>query len=168
MQFLQCADLLAQFLAVADDVLRRQLDIEIALFLFLALDEPRDAIQSDTPIVADDAAAPVSVGEPRQDVRTATLSDVVSVGVEYGIIVRFAIFREGFDDARVWFIAVNSKSVHNHAQPAIRHDCALQRRIGLQAHDDFVLAVDIARTVRCDGARNLGDVEYAFLSFLHK
>jgi hypothetical protein len=67
-ELLERADLLGELFAIADDVIGRHRVVEPALLLFLALDKTVDAVQRDAAIVADDAAAAVSVGQPREDV----------------------------------------------------------------------------------------------------
>ena len=51
-------------------------------------------------------------------------------------------------------------------EAAVRHDGPLERRVGLQADDDLVLAVDVAGRVGGDRAGNLRDVEHALLALL--
>src|SRR5262245_24180096 len=65
-------------------------------------------------------------------------------------------------------IPINLERIRNHAEAAIRHNGALEGRFGLKADNDFVLAIDIARTVRGNGAWNLRDVEHTFLALFHK
>ena len=62
------------------------------------LNEPIDTVERDASVVADDPATAVRIGQPGEDVRTAALADVGRVGVEYGIVVSLAVFREGLDD----------------------------------------------------------------------
>jgi hypothetical protein len=57
-------------------------------------------------------------------------------------------------------------SAFTESDTAVRHDRALQRRIGLQADDDFTVEIDVAGGVGGDGARHLRDVEHAFLALL--
>ena len=101
LQFLQRADLLGQLLAVADDLLGGRLGIERQLLLLLALDQPVDAVERHAPVVADDAAAAVGVGQPGEDVRAAARADVGGVGVEHALVVRLPVLGERLDDVRI-------------------------------------------------------------------
>ncbi len=53
-------------------------------------------------------------------------------------------------DRRVEGVAKGVQAVLDHPEAAVRHDRALQRRVGLEADDDFGVAVDVARRVRGD------------------
>ena len=125
-----------------------------------------DAVERDAAVVADDPAAAVGVGQTCEDVRAAAATDVRGVGVEDGVVVRLAILRERLDDVRIGLVAVGLERAGHHPEAAVRHDRALQRRLGLQTDDDLVLAIDVARRMRRDRAGNLRDVEHAFLAFL--
>ena len=55
----------------------------------------------------------------------------------------------------------------DHAQPAIRHDGAAERRVGLKADDDLVVAIDVTRLVRGQrGWRFDIDVQNPFVDLL--
>ena len=140
--------------------------IEAGLLLLLALDEPRHAVERDAAVVADDSAATVGVGQAGEDVRAAAAPHVGRIGVEDAVVVRLAILREGLDDVRVGLVAVRLQRGGDHPEAAVGHDRALERRVGLQPDDDFVLAVDVARRMGGDGAWNLGDVEHALAALL--
>ena len=90
-KFLERSDLLAQFLAIANDIFGRHLAVEGSFFAFLLFDQPRYAIERDAPIISDDPAAAVGVGQTCQDVRTATRPDIGSVGIEHSIVMSFPI-----------------------------------------------------------------------------
>ena len=145
LQFLERPDLFGQLLAIADDLVGRGQGIEAGLLLLLALDEARHAVERDTAVVADDPAATVGVGQAGQDVRAAAAPHVGRVGVEDAVVVRLAILGEGLDDVRVGLVAVGLERGGDHPEAAVRHDRALERRLGLQPDDDFVVAVDVAR-----------------------
>ncbi len=160
------ADLFAQFLAVADDLVGRPFEVERRLLVLLALDQPVDAVERDPAIVADDPPAAIGVGQAGQDVPAAAAADVGGVGVEHSGIVGLAIFGEDLDDLRVGLEAVRLEAVGHHLQAAVGHDRPLQRRLGLQADDDLIVLVDVAGVVRGDRARDLRDVEHALLALL--
>ncbi len=134
--------------------------------LLLVLDESRDAVERDAAVVADDPAAAVGVRQSGQHVRAAAAPDVGGVGVEDAVVVGLAVLGKGLDDVGIGLVAVGLERAGDHAEAAVRHDRALERRIGLQADDDLVVAVDVAGRVRGDGARNLRDIEHAFLALL--
>ena len=125
-----------------------------------------DAVERDAAVVADDPAAAVGVGQSGEDVRAAASPDVGRVGVEDRVVVRLAVLGECLDDVRIGLVAVRLERVGDHPEAAVRHDRALQRRVGLQTDDDLVLAVDVAGRVGGDGAGNLRDVEHALLPLL--
>ena len=166
LQFLQGPSLLGEFFAVADDLFGGRLGIERQLLLLLVLDQPVHAVERHAPVVADDPAAAVGVRQARQHVRTPALADVGGVGVEHAFVVRLPILGERLDDVRIRLVAVRLQRVQHHAEPAVRHDGALQRRLGLEPDDDFVVPVDVAGRMRRDRARDLRDVEHALLPLL--
>ena len=65
---------------------------------------------------------------------------------------------------RIRLVAVCLERAEDHPQPAVGHDGALERRFGLEADDDLVVAVDVPRRVRRDRTWYLRDVEHAFLA----
>ena len=59
------------------------------------------------------------------------------------------------------------KPAFHHAQAAIRHDGAAERRVGLQTDDDLVVAIDVTGRVRGQrGWRFDIDVQNSFSDFL--
>jgi len=82
------------------------------------------------------------------------------------LVVRLPVLGERLHHVRIRRVAVRLQRAEHHAQPAVRHDRALQRRIGLEPDDHFAIAVDVAGPVRGDRAGNLRDVEHALLAFL--
>src|SRR5262245_42571817 len=93
---------------------------------------------------------------------------VGGVCIKHGIIVSLAIFRECLYDVSVRRVAIRLEGADDHPEAAVRHDGPFQRRLSLQPHDDFILAIDIAWTVRDDGTRNLRDIEHSLASFLYE
>ena len=166
LQFLERADLLGQLLAVANHVVGGMEGVERALLFLLALDQPLDAVERDPSVVADDASAPVGVGQAGQHVRAAAPPHVGRVGVEHRVVVGLAVLAEGLHHLRVRLVAVRLQRIDDEAQAAVGHDRPLERRVGLQPDDDLVVAVDVAGGVRRDRAGYLGDVEHALAAFL--
>ena len=77
-----------------------------AFSFFLALDQPVDAVERHAPVVADDPAAAVGVGQAGQQVRAAAAADVGGIGVEDALVVGLAVLGERLDDVRVGRVAV--------------------------------------------------------------
>jgi hypothetical protein len=88
------------------------------------------------------------------------------VGVEDAVVVGLAVLGEDLADALVRLVAVGLEARRDHPPAAERHDRPLQRRVGLQADDDLVALVDVARRMRRDARRDLRDVEDALLALL--
>ena len=166
LQFLERADLLGQLLAQPDHVLGRMAVVELMPLALLVGDQEIHAVQRHPAIVADDAAAPVGIGQSGDDVRRPRLADVRRVGVEHAVVVRLAVLGEDFAQQRIGLVAVGFEAVGHHAPAAERHDRPLERRLGLQPDDQLVRLVDVARRVRQDAGRHLRDVEDALLPLL--
>ena len=82
--------------------------------------------------------------------------------------MRLAVLAEGLHHLRVGLVVVGLEGVDDQPETAVGHDCPLERRISLEANDDFVVAIDVARHVSRDRTRYLGDVEDPFLALLDK
>jgi hypothetical protein len=81
--------------------------------------------------------------------------------------VGLAVFRESLVDLGVGRKAGCLQACLDHAQAAVWKDGAFERRVGLQADDHLVVAVDIAGLVRQQRRRRLRvDGEHAFLPLL--
>ena len=131
-------------------------------------DQEIHAVQRHPAIVADDAAAPVGIGQAGDDARRPRLANVRRIGVEHAVIVRLAILGEDLTQERIGLVAVGFEAIRHHAPAAERHDRPLERRLGLQPDDQLVRLVDIARRVRHDAGRHLRDVEDALFPFLRE
>ena len=139
--------------------------VELVLLALLVGEEEVDAVERHPAIVADDAAAAVGVGQAGHDPGRACGLDVRGVGVEDAVVVGLAVLGEDLADPLVRLVAVGLEARRDHAPAAERHDRALERRVGLQADDDLVGLVDVARRVGEDARRDLRDVEDALLAF---
>ena len=53
-------------------------------------------------------------------------------------------------------------------KPPLGMMARFERRLGLKTDDDFILAIDVAGSVRGDGTWNLGDIEHPFPALLHE
>src|SRR5262249_18736048 len=76
LQRFQRPDLLAELFAVADDLLGGHRRVEAPLLLFFPLDQSGHPVQRHAPVVADDPAAAVGVGQAGEDVRAAAGPDL--------------------------------------------------------------------------------------------
>ena len=70
-QVAQRPHLLGQLLAQADDVLARPHLVDLRALGLLGLEQPVDAVQRHPPVVADDAAAAIGIGQAGDDVADA-------------------------------------------------------------------------------------------------
>ena len=125
LQFLERPDLLAEFFPVADNLFRRHGCIEAEFFLLFPFNEPGNPVKGHAPVVADDAAAPVSVGQAGEDVRAAAPPDVRRVGIEHRLIVGLPILGKCLNHVGIGLVAVSFEGIGNHAEAAIGHDGAL-------------------------------------------
>ena len=119
LQFFERANLLAEFLAVADDLLGGHHRVEAAASPLPSLDQPRDAVERHAAVVADDPPAAVGVGQPGEDVRAAAGPHVGGVGVEDALVVRLAVLGERLDDVRVRLVAVGLERVRTMRKPPL-------------------------------------------------
>ena len=121
-----------------------------ALSALRSADQPVHAVERDPAVVADDPPAAVGVGQAGDDVRRGGRPHLGRVGVEDPVVVRLAVPGEDLADGRVEAVPVRAQPVLHHAQAAVGHDRAAQRRVGLQPDDQLVLPVDVAGRVRGD------------------
>ncbi len=157
-QFVQGADLLVELLPVADHRVGGERVVQRAEFGLLGLDEAVHPVQGDAAVVADDAASAVGVGQAGDHTRAAGGPDLRGVGVEDAVVVGLPVFGEDLLHLRVELVAVGGQAVLHHPQPALGHDRPLERRVGLQPHDQLAVAVDVAGGVRGD-RRGRGGVD---------
>ena len=93
--------------------------------------------------------------------------DLRRIGVEHPFIVGLAVLGEDLVHDGVRLEARRLQPGFDHAQTAIRHDGAPERRIGLQPDDHLVVAVDVAGLVGGQRGGRLGiDVQNPFADFL--
>ena len=122
--------------------------VQICLF---ALDQVVGAVQGNAAVVTDDAAAAVGVGQTGEQTGVAGGAHPLGVGVEYALIVGLAVFAEVTLDLGIQLIAVGVQALLGHADAAVQVDHPLEGGIGLQADDDLVFLINVARgkVVRC-------------------
>ena len=91
LKLLERINLVSNLLAAAYNLLGKLLDVDAlveALFLF---DEVGRTVEGNAAVVTDDAAAAVSIGQARDDVRMACSLDIIVIGSKDTLIVRLAI-----------------------------------------------------------------------------
>ena len=142
--------------------------VQFCFLALLVLDEEIDAVEGDPAIVSNDAAAPIGIRQARDESRRSGFPDFRRIGVEHAVVVGLAILGEDLADFRIGGVAIGFEARGDHAPAAERHDRALERRVGLQADDDFIVLVDIAGLVREDAGRHLRHVEDALFAFLRE
>ena len=160
---LQRLDLVGKLLCAADLLFGGRHFAERVLVLLLLLDQTVHAVQRNTAVVADDAAAAVSVRQTGQQADMTRLADVLGVRRKYAVIVGLVIL-ELLLDFRGDLVAVLLAGVAHHAHAAERVAGALERLIGLEADDDLAVLVEVAGAERGDGDNGFGvDVAHAAL-----
>ena len=151
---LQGLDLLGDLLAQADAGLGHRAG-EVAEVLLLGLDQAVGSVERQTAVVADDAAAGVVVRKARQEAQRTERADLFGVNVEHAVVVRLAVVGEDVLHLLVHVRPVLLAGARDDVDAAERLDGALEQLVGLQAHDQFLLAVDVAGLVRGDGRDGL-------------
>ena len=154
-ELLKGADLLSELLAVADGGLVHGL-LGAGVLGLLLLDEAVDAVERDAAVVADDAAAAVGVGEAGDDVAVTARAHLGRVAVKDAGVVGLAVVRVDVHDLRVDLVAVLLARGHGHADAAVDHEGALERLLGLKAHDLLERLVDVAGGVGDDRGDEVG------------
>jgi hypothetical protein len=110
------AYLFRQLLPLADHFVGRPHIVDLPTFFLFDFEQPVDAIERHPPVIADDPAAAISVGQPGNDPGLSAAHDFRRIGVEHAVVVRLAIFSEGLMDVRIGFKAGGLKTRLDHAQ----------------------------------------------------
>ena len=155
LELFQGLDLLGHILPAADGVGVHDVIGQAVQIRLLGLDEEVRAIQGHTAVVADNAAAAISVGQAGDDVAVAGLFNVGGVYVKNAVVVGLAVF-EDFFYLGVHFAAISLQGLAHHADAAKGHNGALQGGVGLQAHNDLFFFINIARCISVDVADSGG------------
>ncbi len=97
----------------------------------------------------------------------AGLPGALRVSVKDPLVVGLAVLGEVVLDLRVQAIAVLLQGGPGHAGAAVQVDDALEGRVGLKAHDDLVLLVDVAGGKAVDAGDDVGlHIQHALPQFL--
>ena len=113
-----------KFLQSADIVLIHQLfAVQFPVF-FLFLDEFIHTVESDAPVIPDNAPAAVRIGKSRDQPRVAGGAHFVGIDVKDAVVMRGLVFEFRFDEVGQ-FVAVCFARLPRHADPAEGIDSAL-------------------------------------------
>ena len=151
---LEGLDLLGHLLAQADAGVGHRAG-ERAQILLLGLDQAVRSVEGQAAVVADDAAAGIVVGQSGEESQRAERADLLGVDVEDAVVVRLAVVGEDVAHLFVNIRAVLPAGARDDVDAAEGFDGALEELVGLQAHDQFVLTVDVAGLVGGDGRYGL-------------
>ena len=151
----QGSDLFGHLFAQADAVLGHGAG-EVAQVVGLGLNDAVDAVEGQATVVADDAAAGIVVGQARQEAQRAEFAYFFGIDVEHAVVVGLTVVGEDFLYLGVELYAVLGAGFLNDAYAAEGLDGTFQQHVGLQAHDELVLAVDVACGMRGDGRDAVG------------
>lgn len=151
---LECLDLLRDLFAQADAGVGHRAG-QAAQVLGLGFDQPVGAVEGQTAVVADDAAAGVVVGQTRQEAQRTERADLLGVDVEHAVVVRLAVVGENILNLLVHVDAVLLAGARYDVDAAEGLDGALEQLVGLQTDDQLLFFVDVAGFVRSDGRNGL-------------
>ena len=152
------ADLLLQLLAIADVVGGHDRRSGSLLGL-LVLDQVVDAVQGNTTVVADDAAAAIAIGQTGDDVSRAASTHLGGVDIEDASVVGLALEGVALDNVLVDLVAVLAGSLASDADTTVDVQRALERLVGLEANNGLLVAmgiIDVASGVAHDTRDGLG------------
>ena len=152
---LQGPDLLRDLLPQADALLVHGAVQGVQVPSFF-LHQPVDAVQGNPAVVPDDPPPAVGVRQAGEQAGVAGLPGALRVSVKDPLVVGLAVLGEVVLDLRVQAIAVLLQGGPGHPGSAVQVDDALEGRVGLKAHDDLVLPVDIAGGKAVDSGDDVG------------
>ena len=159
LEALQGVDLVGDLLALADDGVGHGAVAAVEKVGLLACDQAVDAVEGDSTVVADDAAAAVGVGQAGDDVGVAGGAHLGGVRVEDALVVGLVVLVEDLVVLVVDVEAVVLGGLLRHLDAAVGHEGTLQRLVGLQADDLLeVLGVltDVAGAIGGQAGDDLG------------
>ena len=168
-EVLERPHLLGQFLPHPDDLVGRPHVVDLGPFRALDFEQPIHPVERDPPVVADDASAAVGIRKAGDDAGPSAAHDLRRIGVKHAVIVRLAVFRESLVHRRIGLKPRRLEAVLDHPQASVREDRPLEGLVGLKAHDDLVLVIDIASRVReqCRGVFSV-DCKHSLLPLVRE
>ena len=164
---LEGLDLFGDFFAQADDVVGHSAVANVGEVVLLLLDDVVDTVKGYAAVVTHDTAAAVSVRKTGEQVSLADGADFGSVAVEHALVVRLVVIGENLVQLGARRVAVLLAGFLCHLDAAERHERALERLVGLQAHDLLEVLegfADVARLMARNRRNDIGvHVEHAAL-----
>ena len=117
------------------------------------LQQEIDTVQSYTTVIAYDTSTTVSIRQTGNDFIVTGNFHLVSIDIEYTLVMCFMIFCEDFMQFLTRCISVCCAGFLSHLYSTVRHECSLQRFVCLQTNDCFQIFhafIDISRAICCD------------------
>ena len=127
--------------------------VQILLLLF---NKEVSAVQRDTAVVAHNAAAAIGVGQAGEQTGVAGVPGTLGIGVKDALVMGLAVEAEVALDLRVQMVAVLLQGGDGVANAAEGVDDALERGIGLEAHNDLGVLVNVAGGKVVDAGDSVG------------
>ena len=156
---LEGTDLLGDLLAGTHDVVGHGAAAAVEQVLLLAGDQAIDAVESDTTVVADDAATAIGVRQTGDDVGVTSGAHLGGVRIEDALVVGLAILVENLIVLVVDMETVVLGSLLGHLDAAVGHEGALERLVGLKTHNLLQvlhLGIDVASAIGGQAGNDLG------------
>ena len=154
-QLAQKVDLPPDLLDETDVLVRHRAAAQLRLVLFLFLDQSVCPVERHAAVIADDPAPAICVGQARDQAAVPGRTGLLVVHAEYAVVVGGAV-GELLLHLPGKLIAVGPAGLPRHADASERIHTALQRPVRLQADDQLVVFVQIARLVIEQGGHRLG------------
>ena len=154
----ECLNLFGKFFAFTDNVFAHIRFIGQSLVGLLLGDEVIDTIKGNAAVVTDDTATAVSVRKTRNDVGLTSHTHCRRVGVENTLVVSLVEFRKDAVKFFVRCVTVVLARFFSHLDAAERHECALERLVGLETYDLFEILSffgNIACLMACKSGDNV-------------
>ena len=134
-----------------------------AIFLVcLVCNKSINTVESNTTIIADDAAATVCVRQTSNDVGVTAFTHVLGVHIKNACIVGFATISVEVNNLWINLITVGLACSHGHTNTAVYHQSALEGLVSLETNNLLKWFVNVASLVGGDSGNLLGiHIKYA-------
>ena len=171
LEALERLDLHRDLLAQTDHVVRHHASAVMQCqVLLLLLDQEIHAVKRHAAVVAHDASAAVGIRQTGEDVVVSHGLHLLRVGIKHAVVVRFVILREDLVQLLRRLVAIRRAGLFGHLDTAVRHECALERLVGLQTHDALQILRALGDVSRSVGRQTRDDlrlhIEYTALGAL--
>ena len=144
LNFFQCAHLLAELFPDTDQLIGHRTVGHLNILLFL-LDQIIDAVERNSPVIADDPASSIGIGKAGQKAVMSCNLGSIGISIEHTFIVGFTEFMKTPFDFRIHFISVLLQGGFSHTDTAVEVDHAFERSICLKSYDHFVFLINVSR-----------------------